>query len=165
MEQVKELIDLGESFNEGKEESSYSQKSHSLSYVHMIWRNKGLSVPLKRKLVQLMIWPIISYGSEIYLNVFEISCYRRMLCILWTEHVTHNEVFNRVNTKSTLLDGLPKSRHVFHRHLVKLGTPHAIFIGTTIVVRRDDGRRSSNDPLTPERRSSADRSHHRTVVG
>ena len=39
--------------------------------------------------------------------------------------------------------------------LLKLGTHHAIFvgttivIGTTIVVRRDDGRRSSNDPLTP----------------
>ena len=32
---------------------------------------------------------------------------------------------------------------------VKLGTHHAIFVGTTIVVRRDDGRRSSNDPLTP----------------
>ena len=32
---------------------------------------------------------------------------------------------------------------------LKLGTHHAIFVGTTIVVRRDDGRRSSNDPLTP----------------
>ena len=33
--------------------------------------------------------------------------------------------------------------------LLKLGTHHAIFVGTMIVVRRDDGRRSSNDPLTP----------------
>ena len=32
---------------------------------------------------------------------------------------------------------------------LKLGAHHAIFVGTTIVVRRDDGRRSSNDPLTP----------------
>ena len=32
---------------------------------------------------------------------------------------------------------------------IKLGAHHAIFVGTTIVVGRDDGRRSSNDPLTP----------------
>ena len=32
---------------------------------------------------------------------------------------------------------------------LKLGTHHAIFVGTMIVVHRDDERRSSNDPLTP----------------
>ena len=51
----------------------------------------------------------MSYGSEkwIYLksmvqnmiNVFEIWCYRRMLRISWTEHVTNEEVFYMANTK------------------------------------------------------------------
>ena len=59
--------------------------------------------------------------------------------------------------------------------IVKLGTHHAIFVGTMIVVRRDDGRRSSNDPLTPcdgrrltahtMRRPSADSPNHTTAVG
>ena len=40
---------------------------------------------------------------------------------------------------------------------VKLGTHHATFVGTTIVVCGDDGRRSSNDPHTPcdDRRMTA----------
>ena len=44
---------------------------------------------------------------------------------------------------------------------VKLGTHHAIFVGTTIVVCRDDGRRSSNDPHTPcdDRRMTAHTLH------
>ena len=44
-----------------------------------------------------------------------------------------------------------------YHSLLKLGTHHAIFVGTTIVVRRDDGRRSSNDPHTPrdDRRMTA----------
>ena len=48
---------------------------------------------------------------------------------------------------------------------VKLGTHHAIFVGTTIVVRRDDGRRSSNDPHTPRDDRRMTRTHHATAVG
>ena len=70
----------------------------------------------------------MSYGSEtwIYLksvqnmmDVFERWCYRRMLCISWTEHVTNEEVFNRAKTKPTLLDGLLKRRLTFHGDLVR----------------------------------------------
>ena len=43
---------------------------------------------------------------------------------------------------------------------------HAIFVGTTIVVCRDDGRRSSNDPLTPRdgRRLTAHTTRRPTTV-
>ena len=48
----------------------------------------------------------------------------------------------------------------------KLGTHHATFVGTTIVVCGDDGQRSSIDPHTPcMRRSSNDRTHCATEVG
>ena len=64
-----------------------------------------------------MIWRIMSYGSEIWIylksvqnmiKVFERWCYQRMLRISRTEHVTNEEVFNRANTKPSLLDGLLK---------------------------------------------------------
>ena len=107
--------------------------------MHRIWRNRELRIPLKRKRVQLMFWPIMSYGSEtwIYLKsvqnmikVFERWCYRRMLRISWTEHVTNEEVFNRTNTKTTLLDGLLKRRLAFLGHLArKGGITHDLMIG------------------------------------
>ena len=55
------------------------------------------------------------------IKVFERWCYRRMLRISWTEHATNEEVFNRANTKPTLLDGLLKRRLAFHGHLVRKG--------------------------------------------
>ena len=100
----------------------------------------------------LMIWPIMSYGSEtwIYLksvqnmiNVFERWCYRRMLCISWTEHVTNEEVFNRANTKPTLLDGLLKRRLAFHGHLVRKGG-----ITLDLMIGRLHGTRPRGRPRT-----------------
>ena len=73
-----------------------------------------------------MIWPIMSYGSEtwIYLksvqnmiNVFERLCYRRMLRISWTEHVTNEEVFNRANTK-------PEGHCYISKHFLQRGNNH-----------------------------------------
>ena len=55
------------------------------------------------------------------INVFERWCYRGMLRISWTEHVTNEEVINRANTKPTLLDGVLKRRLAFHGHLVRKG--------------------------------------------
>ena len=133
LEQVKQLIYLGASFNEKGDTINEVKRRISIAKrargdLHRIWRNRELPIPLKRKLVQLMIWPIMSYGSEtwIYLKsvqnmikVFERWCYRRMLRISWTEHVTNEDVFNRANTKPTLLDGLLKRRLAFDGHLVR----------------------------------------------
>ena len=121
--------------------------------LHMIWRNIELPIPLKRKLVQLMIWPIMSCGSEtwIYLksvenmiNVFERWCYRRVLRISWKEHVTNEEVFlNRANTKPTLLDGLLKRRLAFHGHPVRKGG-----ITLDLMIGRLHGTRPRGRPIT-----------------
>ena len=117
-----------------------------------IWRNRELPNPLKRKLVQLMIWPIMSYGSEtwIYLmsvqnmtKVVERWCYRRMLRISWTEHVTNEDVFNRANTKLTLLDGFLKRRMAFHGHLVRKDG-----ITLDLMIVRLHGTRPRGRPIT-----------------
>ena len=95
LEQVKQFIYLGASFNEKGDTIKEVKRRVAIAKIasgdlHMIWGNRELPTPLKRKLVQLMIWPIMSYGSEtwIYLqsvqnmiNVFERWCYRRMLRI------------------------------------------------------------------------------------
>ena len=90
----------------------------------------------------------MSYGSEtwIYLksvqnmiNVFERWCYRRMLHISWTEHVT-----NRANTKPTLLDdGFLKRRLAFHGHLVRKGG-----ITLDLMIGRLHGNRPRGRPRT-----------------
>ena len=77
------------------------------------------------------------------INVFERWCYRRMLRISWTEHVTNEEVFNRANTKPTLLDGLLKKRLAFHGHLVRKGG-----ITLDLMIGRLHGTRPRGRPRT-----------------
>ena len=77
------------------------------------------------------------------INVFERWCYRRMLRISWTEHVTNEEVFNRANTKPTLLDGLLKRRLAFHGHLVRKGG-----ITLDLMIGRLHGTRPRGRPRT-----------------
>ena len=110
LEHDKQFIYLGASLNEKGDTIKEVKRRVAIAKrasgdLHRMWRNRELPIPPKRKLVQLMIWPIMSYGSEtwIYLksvqnmiNVFERWCYRRMLRISWTEHVTNEEVFNRL---------------------------------------------------------------------
>ena len=107
LEQVKQFIYLGASFNEKGDTIKGVKRRIAIAKrasgdLHRIWRNRELPIPLKRKIVQLMLWPIMSYGSETWIyiksvqnmiKVFERWCYRRMLRISWTEHVTNEEVF------------------------------------------------------------------------
>ena len=152
LEQVNQFIYLGASFNEKGDTIKEVKRRVAIAKrasgdLHRIWRNRELPIPLKRKLVQLMI-----YGSEtwIYLksvqnmiNVFERWCYQRMLCISWTEHVTNEEVFNRANTKPTLLDELLKRRLAFHGHLVRKGG-----ITLDLMIGRLHGNRPRGRPRT-----------------
>ena len=85
---------------------------------------------------------VVQFKRE-YINVFERWCYRRMLRISWTEHVTNEEVFNRANTKPTLLDGLLKRRLAFHGHLVRKGG-----ITLDLMIGRLHGTRPRGRPRT-----------------
>ena len=78
------------------------------------------------------------------IKVFERWCYRRMPRISWTEHVTNEEVFNRANTKPTVLDGLlNKRRLAFHGHLVRKGG-----ITLDLMIGRLHGTRPRGRPIT-----------------
>ena len=73
MEQVKQLICLGSSINEKGDTIKEVKRSVAIAKrasgdLHRIWRNRELPIPLKRKRVQLMIWPIMSYGSETWIG-------------------------------------------------------------------------------------------------
>ena len=72
LEHVKQLIYLGASFNEKGDTIKDVKRRVAIAKrasgdLHRIWRNRELPIPLKRKLVQLMIWPIMSYGSETWI--------------------------------------------------------------------------------------------------
>ena len=91
---------------------------HRMSELSPIWRAGTVNSGLKARLIQALVWPIVTYGSEAWtlnkelcesIDAFEMQCYRRSMRISYTEHVTNEEVLARVNQSRRLL-GQVKSR-------------------------------------------------------
>ena len=66
----------------------------------------------------VLVWPIVTYGSEAWnlnkelcesIEAFEMQCYRRSMRISYTEHVTNDEVLERMGQRRKL-SGQVKSR-------------------------------------------------------
>jgi len=63
-----------------------------------VW-SRTVSRNLKARLIQALVWPIVTYGSEAWtlnkelcenIEAFEMQCYRRSMRISYTEHVTND---------------------------------------------------------------------------
>jgi hypothetical protein len=66
----------------------------------------------RKKLVKCYIWSIALYGAETWtlwavdqkhLESFEVSCWRRMEKISWTDHVRNEDVLLRVKEQRNIL--------------------------------------------------------------
>ena len=64
---------------------------------------------MKRRLVETLLWSIMSYGSESWVfnkslmkktGAFETWCYRRILRISWQDFISNKEVYRRAATSS-----------------------------------------------------------------
>ena len=69
--------------------------------LNRIWRNRELPIPLKRKLVQLMIWPLTSYGSETQIYLESVQ---NMINVF--EHVTNECLTGPTQSPPSLMDYL-----------------------------------------------------------
>jgi len=72
-----------------------------LTSLNCLWKDKALSMSLKCRLLQTLVWPVASYGSESWtlkaadkkrLEASEMTAYCRMMRISWTEHRTNQSI-------------------------------------------------------------------------
>ena len=76
-----------------------------------------LHLELRKKLVKCYIWSVALYGAETgtlravdqkHRESFEMSCWRRMEKIGWTDHVRNEEVLLRVKKQRNILHEISK---------------------------------------------------------
>ena len=105
--------------------SRISQGRERMGMLSSLWRSRTLSPQLKTRLIQTLVWPILTYGSEAWtlnkeltdnIEAFEMWCYRRALRISYVEHVSNDEVLGRVQQTRKLGSRirLQKLRHFGH---------------------------------------------------
>ena len=94
--------------NEGSESEILSwiaQTAVALSRLKIIWRDKNISLASKVKLMRTLILSTFLYACESWtltaelerrIQALEMRCYRRLLNISYKDHVTNEEVRNRI---------------------------------------------------------------------
>jgi len=96
-----------------------------MAQLNALWRSREISNPLKARLIQALIWPIVTYGADAWtlnkelmgnIEAFEMQCYRRSMKVPYTEHVTNETILERVKKGRGLLASvkLHKLKHFGH---------------------------------------------------
>jgi hypothetical protein len=76
-----------------------------MSGMSTVWKNRGITIPTKLRLLRTPIWPIATYGVESWtyrksevrrIKAFETTSYRRILRIPWTAKRRNEEVLQEV---------------------------------------------------------------------
>jgi len=88
----------------------------------------GLSKNLKKRLVKTLVWSVVLYGSETWtirkedikrLEAWEMWIWRRMEKVSWTEHMTNEEVLQRVEEKRSLITTLRERQKNWIGHILR----------------------------------------------
>jgi len=121
-----------------------------MAQLNTLWRSRAISNPLKARLIQALIWPIVTYGANAWtlnkeltgnIEAFEMQCYRRSMKVPYTEHVTNETILERVkrllaSVKSHKLKHFGHTASARHISLAK-----DIMLGPIQGKRRQGGQR------------------------
>ena len=95
--------------------SRIAQTTAALSRLKITWRNKNISLASKVKLMRMIILSTFFYACESWtltaeiekrIQALEMICYRRLLNIFYKDHVTNEEVRNRIQNAVGVHDEL-----------------------------------------------------------
>ena len=95
--------------------SRIAETTAALSRLMIIWRDKNISLASKVKFMRALILSIFVYACESWtltaeierrIQAIEMRCYRRLLNISYKDHVTNEEVRNRIQNATGVDDDL-----------------------------------------------------------
>ena len=139
--------------NEGSKSeilSRIAQTTAALSRLKIIWRDKNISLASKVKLMWMLILSTFLYTCESWtltaeierrIQALEMRCYRRLLNISYKDHVTNEEVRNRIQNAigvhHDLLTMVKKRKLRWYGHISRSsGMAKTILQGTVKGARR-----------------------------
>ena len=83
-----------------------------------IWKDRGVTMETKVKLVKVLVFPIVLYGAETWtlrkhgrrkIDAFELWCWRRVLRVSWMERKTNIWIIENIKPEWTLESRVPKA--------------------------------------------------------
>ena len=141
--------------------SRIAQTTAALSRLKIIWRDKNISLASKVKLMRTLILSTFLYACESWTLTAEIErriqalkmrCYRRLLNISYKDHVTNEEVRNRIQNaigvQDDLLTVVKKRKLRWYGHISRSsGMAKTILQGTVKRARRRGRQKRWEDSI------------------
>ena len=144
--------------NEGSKPEIFSriaQTTAALSRLKITWRDKNISLASKVKLLRTLVLSTFLYACESWILTaeterrilaLEMRCYRRLPNISYKDHVTNEEVRNRIQNATGVHDDLltmvKKRKLRWYGHISRSsGMSNTILQGTMKGARRRGGQK------------------------
>ena len=95
-----------------------------------IWKDRGVTLETKVKLVKVLVFPIVLYEAETWtmrkherrkIDAFELWCWRRVLRVSWTERKTNISIIESIKPEWTLESRVTKAALSYFGHVVRAG--------------------------------------------
>jgi hypothetical protein len=107
-----------------------AQALAACSNLRTIWRNHGISLTTKMRLLDCLVVPIALYGCETWtltkadldrLQAFGMKCLRAVLNISWRDHITNKETATRATrSERYIVDTVQHRQHAWLGHVLRM---------------------------------------------
>ena len=114
-----------------------------------IWRDRGITLETKVKLIKALIFPIALYGSEAWvlrksdrkiIDAFEIWCWRRLLRIPWAARKSNVDVLKMIKANGTLEAQVVRAQLSYYGYTRRAGGMENVTMTGQMEGRRRRGR-------------------------
>ena len=77
-----------------------------MTNLDSIFKSRDMSLPTKVRLVKAMVFPVVTYGCEIWtvkkaehqrIDAFELWCWRRLLRVPWTARRSNQSILKEIS--------------------------------------------------------------------
>jgi hypothetical protein len=134
LEVVSQYIYLGSLFTEDNDCSKEIQRrigiaSGTLGAMKHIWKSCNVSIAVKLKLLDACVFSSLLYACETWtmkktdmrwMNSFEMKCYRKLLRITWSRHVTIESIRRTLGRQRDIVQKIKERKLSLFGHICRM---------------------------------------------
>ena len=99
-----------------------------MTNLESILKSRDITLPTKVRLVKAMDFPVVMCGCESWtikkdecsrIAAFELSCWRRLLRVIWTARRSNQSILKEINSEYSLEGLMPQLKRRYFGHLMR----------------------------------------------
>ena len=117
-----------------------------MTNLDSILKSRDITLPTKVHLVEVMVFPVVMYGCEIWtikkaecwrIDPFELWCWRRLLRVPWTARISNQSTLKEISPEYSLEGLILKLKPQYFDYLIQ----RTDSLEKTLMLGRNEGRR------------------------